>query len=131
MYIGVAAGSPLCAGGRLLCCVRTPRGRCRHKAEVAVRNCAIGQAQCKVAAGPRIDGPTQSPIMLARQGRRHRLVMRVLARVSGTPEGSQASATGLASPAVAWSIGQHFEIAKRMAAVAAMRAVLSLVVKVG
>jgi len=57
--------------------------------------------------------------------------MRVLARVSGTPEGSQASATGLASPAVAWSIGQHFEIAKRMAAVAAMRAVLSLVVKVG
>lgn len=89
MYIGDRRGITLFAQGATYYAVRAPLevGADTIEAEVVVRNCAIGQAQCKVA-GPGIDGPTQSPIMLARQGRRHRLVMRVLARVSGTPEGS-------------------------------------------
>jgi len=67
MYIGDRRGITLFAQGATYYAVRAPLevGADTIEAEVVVRNCAIGQAQCKVA-GPGIDGPTQSPIMPAR-----------------------------------------------------------------
>jgi hypothetical protein len=81
MYTRDRSQITLFAQGATYCAVCAPLKISAEsiEAEVAVRNCAIGHAQWKIAAGPLIDGRPNPRSCPHDEGRRHWFVMRVLA----------------------------------------------------